>query len=114
MDARKVQGEDNDSLYEVTLGIEAVAKRDELVAFVVDLQYAVLLTLNGIPEEQAHPLLLIEMPRYAFPFARQIVANMTQQAGFVPLLLAPVDFQDFYIQRYGQKQGQTITAAKSA
>ena len=39
-----------------------------------------------------HPLLLIEMPRLAFPFVRQIMADVTVQGGFPPLLLNPVDF----------------------
>lgn len=113
MDARSIKEEGMKNLFEVTLGIEATAKKDETVAFIIELQYAVLVSLNDVPDEQAHPLLLIEMPRYVFPFARQIIADATQQAGFTPLLLSPVDFRDFYVQRYGQKQPQPAQA-KSA
>ena len=112
MDARKIEdGEAGSALYEVILGVEVTAKRDDKVAFLVELSYGTLLSLHGVPEEQTHPLLLIEIPRLSFPFVRQIVADMTQQAGFAPLLLTPVDFRDFYIQRYGAA-GQP--AAKSA
>jgi preprotein translocase subunit SecB len=105
MDAQKIKDEGPGNLFEVTLGIEATARKDDQVAFIIELQYAVLVSLNNVPEDQAHPLLLIEMPRYAFPFARQIIADATQQAGFTPLLLTPVDFREFYLQRYGQQQG---------
>ena len=116
MDARKIEDAEDAQLFEVTLGVEATASRVDAdgkptVAFIVDLQYAVLLSLNDVPEEQAHPLLLIEMPRYAFPFVRQIIADATQQAGFVPLLLQPVDFREFYMQRYG---GQANAVGQSA
>ena len=116
MDARKIEDAEDAHLFEVTLGVEATARRvdaagKEMVAFIVDLQYGVLLSLNEISEDQAHPLLLIEMPRYAFPFVRQIIADATQQAGFVPLLLQPVDFREFYLQRYGaQKETAAVTA----
>src|SRR3982750_4552956 len=50
MDAQKVKGEGADNLFEVTLGIEAVAKRDEMVAFIVELEYAVLVSLTNVPD----------------------------------------------------------------
>ena len=113
MDAQKIKDEGPGNLFEVTLGIEATARRDDLVAFIVELQYSVLVSISNIPDEQVHPLLLVEMPRYAFPFARQIIADATQQAGFSPLLLAPVDFREFYLQRYGQPDSKA-PAVKSA
>ena len=116
MDARKIEDAEDANLFEVTLGVEAITKRvdehgKEMIAFIVDLQYGVLLSLNEVSEEQTHPLLLIEMPRYAFPFVRQIIADATQQAGFVPLLLQPVDFREFYLQRYGGQKPETGQSA---
>jgi preprotein translocase subunit SecB len=113
MDAQKVKDDGPGNLFEVTLGIEATAKRDDLVAFIIELQYSILVSISNIPDEQVHTLLLVEMPRYAFPFARQIIADATQQAGFTPLLLAPVDFREFYLQRYGQPDAKA-PAVKSA
>lgn len=106
MDARKVDFEGQD-VYEVTLGVHVNAKRADKTAFIAEIEYAVICSVHEkMPEEQVHPLLLIEMPRYAFPFVRQILASLTQQAGFMPLLLAPVDFRAFYIQHYGQKAAE--------
>lgn len=114
MEARNIDPiEGNDRLYEVTLGVEATAKRGERTAFICEVQYAVLVSVGqDVPEDQIHPLLLIEMPRFAFPFVRQIVADMTQSAGFMPLLMAPVDFRAFYVQRFGGKD--RAAAAKTA
>ncbi len=38
------------------------------------------------------PVLFIECPRLLFPFARQIVADVTRNAGFPPLMIDPIDF----------------------
>jgi len=105
MDAKKIedfQGHKNS--YEVTLGVQATAKREEGIAFIVEIEFGMTVSLDDVPPEQVRPMLLIEMPRYAFPFVRQIVSNVTQQAGFMPLLLTPVDFKAFYVQRYGAIQ----------
>ena len=51
-----------------------------------------------------HPVLMIEAPRLLFPFARQIVANLTREGGFLPMLLPPIDFAALYQQQAAQAQ----------
>jgi len=103
MDAQKTDslGPDVDNAYEVTLGVRATAKKDDLLAYIVEIEYGLTATIENVPEDKIHPMLLIEMPRYIFPYVRQIISNVTQQGGFMPLQLAPVDFRDFYAQRFG-------------
>jgi len=48
-------------------------------------------------------ILLVEMPRMIFPFARRILADVTRDGGFPPLLLEPVDFAALY-QREAQRR----------
>lgn len=91
------------AMYEVQIGLKVQARRENNIAFVAEVLYSVLVSLDGVPEEQHHPLLYIEAPRYAFPFVRQIVANLTQHAGMLPLLLSPVDFRALYMQRFGEE-----------
>ena len=101
MDARPLEDEDLENLFEVGLTISAVAKRDGIVDFVAEVIYGVVVSIGEeVPEDQHHPILLIEIPRYAFPFARQILANVTSQGGYPPLLLNPVDFQTLYMERF--------------
>lgn len=99
MDARKLPG-DEKSLYEVVLNVRAEALRQGGTMFIAELQYGMTVSLNGVPEEQHHPILLIEIPRMAFPYARQILSDLTTQGGYPPLLLNPVDFQALYIDRF--------------
>jgi preprotein translocase subunit SecB len=104
MDARKVEWQGRAHIYEVVLGLQTAARKGDKTAFMCEIQYGILVDMSGVPEDQHHPMLLIEMPRYAFPFVRQIVADLTQQAGYAPLLLAPADFRSFYMQRFGGGQ----------
>lgn len=95
-----------DDVHEVSLRIEISAKSEELTAFQVELVYAGLTAARNIPEEQLQPVLLAEVPRILFPFARRIVADAVQDGGFPPLMLEPIDFGALYMQQAAQAQAQ--------
>lgn len=102
MDARPLNDEEIPHLYEVVLNIRAEAIRDNKVVFIAELQYGVAVSISDVvPEDSHHPLLFIEIPRLAFPYARQIMGEMTTNGGYPPLLLNPVDFHSLYLQRFG-------------
>lgn len=92
--------------YEVSLKIEANAKTGEDVLFNVELLYAGVFKVTGVPKENIHPVILIECPRLLFPFARQIVAEGTRDGGFPPLMIDPVDFTALYRQRIAEAQAE--------
>ena len=77
---------------EVTLMLKADARRGDQVAFIAELEYAGLFAFQGVNAEEIQPLILIECPRLLFPFARQIMAEMTQNGGYPPIMLEPPDF----------------------
>jgi preprotein translocase subunit SecB len=85
-----------ETMYEITLVLNAEAKSGEETVFVVELTYAGLFTVPPLPQEQLRPLLLIECPRLLFPFARAIVADATRDGGFPPLMINPIDFAALY------------------
>jgi preprotein translocase subunit SecB len=60
--------------------------------FLAELSYAGIFTLNNVPDNAVEPLLLVECPRILFPFARNILADVTRDGGFPPVLLQPIDF----------------------
>jgi preprotein translocase subunit SecB len=95
-----------DDVHEVSLKVEATARSENGVHFVVDLSYAGLFGVRGIPEEALAPFLLIEAPRLLFPFARQIIADAVTNTGFPPLLLDPIDFTAAYMAQLQAQQGQ--------
>jgi len=100
---REIEDEKLQDLYEVSLMLSATAKKEDTVYFIAEIQYAALVSINEVPENQHHPLLFIEVPKLMFPFARQILSDMTASGGYPPLLLNPVDFQAMYIERFADE-----------
>lgn len=97
------------NVFEIVLSIGANAKIGDDTAFLMELEYGGVFTLNCEPEH-IHPLLYIECPRLLFPFARSVLGNTTREAGFPPLMLGPVDFVGMY-QREAAKQAEQGEAA---
>ncbi|MFY9643438.1 MAG: protein-export chaperone SecB [Rhodomicrobium sp.] len=95
--------------YEVALSLEGEAKSDEGVLYNIELVYAGAFLLKNLPQEAIHPLLFIECPALLFPFARRIVADLSREGGFPPLLLDPIDFGGLYRRRVEMGQQPTIT-----
>ncbi len=102
--------EENQTVFEVTLAIRAEGTTEAPksaggtqekppVVFIADLSYSGVFTLNSIPENQQEPVLLVECPRLLFPFARNILADVTRDGGFPPVLLGPIDFVGLWQQR---------------
>jgi preprotein translocase subunit SecB len=95
--------------FEVTLNIEGKAEAAGKVLFSFDLAYAGVFRIVNVPQENLHPLVMIECPRLLFPFAREIVATSVRDGGFPPLMLDPVDFVSLYrqnIERQAAEAGQ--------
>lgn len=91
---------------EVELKIEGRASDGDKTIFVVELTYAGVFRFLNVPQEQVHPLLMIECPRLLFPFARHIIADATREGGFPPLMVDPVDFAALFRQRIGAGESQ--------
>jgi preprotein translocase subunit SecB len=96
--------------YEVTLQIRVETKRENITGFIIELTYAGLITLVGWPKEQVEPILFIEGPKLLFPFARHIISTVTQNGGFPPLNLNPIDFTELYQRRLAQAREKAAGA----
>jgi len=106
LDARK-RGADNQYEVITKLNIKSKSKTTGDTLFVLEIEYAGVFQIEGLPEEQMHPYLLIECPRITFPFLRRIVSDVTRDGGFPPLNLETIDFLAIYrneITRRAQAQ----------
>ncbi|WP_322891001.1 MULTISPECIES: protein-export chaperone SecB [unclassified Yoonia] len=95
LDARKRTA---DHQFEVItkLNITSKTKSAGEPLFVLEIEYAGVFHVEGVPEEQMHPYLLIECPRITFPFLRRIVSDVTRDGGFPALNLETIDFLALY------------------
>jgi preprotein translocase subunit SecB len=106
----------NQDAYEVAIVIRAEAHEQNPAAsngqaetaampatvFVAELTYAGVFTIKGLPENSVEAVLLVECPRILFPFARNILADVTRDGGFPPVLLQPIDFVALWQARRAQ------------
>ncbi len=89
----------HENTYEVSLHLKIEARLDDnRPVFIVELVYGGIFTVNVAPEH-VQAMLLIECPRLLFPFARTIIADMTRDGGFPPLMIQPIDFVQLFRAR---------------
>jgi preprotein translocase subunit SecB len=92
--------------FEVDLTLEGDAKTADDVLFKFELTYSGVFRIRNVPQDQLHPVVMIECPRLLFPFARQMVAEAVRNGGFPPLYIDPIDFVGLYRQKAAEAQGQ--------
>lgn len=95
LDAKKRAAE-NQYESSIKLNITSKAKDGEDVLFVLEIDYVGIFQIEGVPDDQLHPFLLIECPRMIFPFLRRVVSDVTRDGGFPPLNLETIDFVALY------------------
>jgi len=87
----------SDHVYEVSLTTSITGRDETQTLFIIELVYAGVFTFQGETDDNIQPALLIDCPQLLFPFARSIISGVTQNGGFPPLLLQPVNFAQLYI-----------------
>ncbi|AUH33207.1 protein-export chaperone SecB [Paracoccus sp. BM15] len=102
LDARK-RGTENQ--YEVIskFKVTSVNSGDQQPLFLAELDYGGVFLVEGVPEDQLHPFLMIECPRMLFPFVRRIISDVTRDGGFPPFNMDPVDFVALYRQELSRR-----------
>ncbi len=90
--ARRREGDE----FEALIRLNITSRRGDQVSFILELEYAGIFIVKNVPDESLQPLLLIECPRMLFPFMRRVVADVTRDGGYAPLLLDPIDFAGLY------------------
>lgn len=74
--------------------------------FLLEVDYGGIFHVEGVPDEQLHPFLMIECPRLMFPFVRRIISDVTRDGGFPPLNIDTVDFLALYRQEIARRAQQ--------
>ena len=88
----------------VKLKVNSKNKDSEEALFLLEMEYVGVFHVEGVPEDQLHPFLLIECPRMMFPFIRRIVSDVTRDGGFPPLNLENIDFVQLYRNEIARRQ----------
>ena len=100
--ARTVQ----EAMFEVVLSVTITARIKEKTVFLVEVAQAGVFQIRNVPQQDMGPLLGIACPNTLFPYVRETISTVTMRAGFQPVLLAPMSFENLYQQQVQQLQAQ--------
>jgi preprotein translocase subunit SecB len=82
--------------------------------FSANLVYSGLFQFMNVRPDDVEPLIWIECPRLLFPFSRQILAEVTREGGYPPLLINPIDFTPLYWAELRERQSRGQPGAEAA
>jgi preprotein translocase subunit SecB len=109
IDAKKIA----EKIFEVSLKITANAKSDDQDVFLIEVIYAAAFEISDVEENMLEQILLIYCPNLIFPFVRKIIANLTIDSGFPPLMLDIIDFAMLYQKRKKVADSEPISESKN-
>jgi preprotein translocase subunit SecB len=101
-----------DKVFESAIDFKAEAQSKSGVIYDLELTYAGMFEVQNLPDQALEPFLLINCPLLLFPFLRRLVADLTREGGFPPLLLDPIDFAGLFMQKKQQQTGQPAQQPK--
>jgi preprotein translocase subunit SecB len=93
-------------IYEAVLSITVTVSQEDKTAFLVEIQQAGLFAIAGFEEEERKYLIGSQCMGMLFPYAREVISNLTTGGGFPPLILSPVNFDALYQQHLQKSQAQ--------
>jgi preprotein translocase subunit SecB len=92
------------ALYEVVLTATATARAKDKTIFLVEVAQAGLFHIRNLPPQDLDAVLGILCPTTLLPYAREAVASAVSRAGFPPVILQHMDFNQVYMQAQQQQQ----------
>jgi preprotein translocase subunit SecB len=101
-------------LYEAVLCVTATVSHEETTVFLAEVHQAGLFQIGGFDEKQNSYLLGGQCMNILFPYAREVISDMSVRGGFPPLILSPVNFDALYQQHLQQKQEQSGEATEAS
>lgn len=93
-----------EDLFEAVLRITATVSHEDSTAFLIEVQQAGLFGMSGFDDNEKGYLLGSQCMTVLFPYAREVISEMSVRGGFPPLILSPVNFDALYQQHLQQKQ----------
>ena len=94
----------DEGVYQTILTVTVTAKSKDKTMFLVEVGQAGIFIIRNIPPAELDAVLGIACPNILFPYAREIVSDITVRAGFPPVVLNPVNFEAIYQQGLQQQQ----------
>ena len=91
-----------EGMFDVTVTVTVTARAGDKTVFLAEVAQAGIFSVRGVPAEDLDPLLGIGCPTILYPYAREAISDLVTRAGFPVVVLAPVSFEQIYMERRQQ------------
>lgn len=88
-----------EGLFEVVVTVTVTARAGEKSLFLAEAAQAGIFAVRGVPQADLEPLLGIGCPTILFPYVREVISDLVTRAGFPPVVLQPISFEQLYLQQ---------------
>lgn len=97
-----------ENYYGVRLRLTVTAKEQnsDKTIYLVEARQGGVFEISGLEPAQLHHALNVYCTTTLFPYARELVSNAIQRAGFPPLYLQPINFDAIYQNQLAQAAAQ--------
>jgi preprotein translocase subunit SecB len=85
-------------LYEAVLRITLTVTHQDATAFLVEVHQAGIFSVSEFDDTELQYLLSSQCMNILFPYAREVISDLTTRGGFPPIILSPVNFDALYQQ----------------
>ena len=102
-----------ENLFEVTLTATVTAKLGDRTFYLVEAAQAGIFRVANVPAETMELVMHITCPNMLFPYLRAVISDLVGRAGFMPIFLAPVNFEVMYQEQRAQQAqaGEQVAAS---
>lgn len=94
----------SDGVYEVVVGVTATTSLAERTAFLVEVKYAGVFTIQGFPQQQLDAMVNVVCPSVVFPYLREVMSDLVARGTFPQFILDPINFDALYQNKLAQQQ----------
>ena len=103
-----------EGLYEAFLTATVTAKIGEKTMFLIEVTQAGIFQIRNLGKEDMDVVMGVGCPNILYPYLREVVSDAATRAGFMPVVLAPMNFEALYMQRMQQAQANVNTPTGQA
>ena len=96
-----------EGIFEITITATVQTKIQDRTVFLVECKQAGIFEIRNVPEDQMGAVVGIACPQIVYPYLRGNVADLIQRAGFPPVHLAEINFQQMYEQQSASQQADS-------
>lgn len=88
----------SEEIIDITLTLTVEATRNDSNVYLIEIVQAGIFSIVGFEQHEQHHIMGAYAPEVLFPYARENVDSLLVKAGFPPLAMGPVNFEQFYRQ----------------